>query len=120
MHEGVLRACELDPVLKSLLLGLKGCDIGHHAVLQMIHIALLIFCELFDESLKGFSSLSLSRCRSSTEELSDTILEDLVDEILVAKGLLLLSVLSNHAHDFRQTVGIVNSHFDACERFSLV
>ena len=86
----------------------------------MIHVALLIFCELFDESLKGFSSLSLSRGRSTTKELSDTILEDLVDEILVAKGLLLLSVLSDHAHDFTQTVGIVNSHFDACERFSLV
>ena len=76
----------------------------------MIHVLLLVSREIFDKALEWLSCLSLRWLRTSTKELGNTILKDLIDEILLTKCFFLFCVLSNDGHYFRKTVGIVDSH----------
>jgi len=66
----------------------------------VLHVLFLVACELLDELLVGFTRLGLRRLLPSAEELGDTVLQNLVDEVLVAESFLLFRVLPNHAHYF--------------------
>ena len=86
----------------------------------MVHIPLLILCELLDKPLERFSCFSLGRARAPTKELSDTILQNLINEVLVTECFLFLRVLSDDAHDFTETVRVIDRHFHSCQRLSFV
>ena len=86
----------------------------------MFHISLLIIREILDESLEWLSSFWLSRARPSAEELSDAVLQNLIDKVLVAKRLFLLSVLPYNTHDLTETIRVVNRHFHPGKWLSFV
>ena len=52
--------------------------------------------------------------------MGDTILENLVDEILVAKCFLLLSMLADDTHDLTQAIRVIDRHFYPSERLRLI
>jgi hypothetical protein len=119
VDKDVLGACQLDAVVDCFLLLFKGYGVGHHLVLQELHEALLVLRKLLDETLEGIPDLGLGGLASTAEELRYAVLQNFVDEVLVAKGLLLLSVLADHAHQFAEAVGVVDGHLDARQRFRL-
>ena len=57
--ERILRHSELNAVGKGLLLTLERHRVIHHDFLQVVHVPLLVLCELLDEALEGISRLSL-------------------------------------------------------------
>ena len=119
-NKSVLRHRQLDLIAQCLLLGLKCDYVQHHCILQMVHIPLLILGELLDKPLERLSCFSLGRARAPSKELSDTILQNLIYEVLVTKRFLFLRVLSDDAHDLTETVRVVDRHFDSCQRLSFV
>ena len=56
------------------MLSLESNQVIHHAILQVVHVPLLVTIELTNEALEGFTRLSLSRLRTSTKVLSYTVL----------------------------------------------
>ena len=70
----------------------------------MVHVSLLILRKLLDKSLERFPCLCLSRAGPPAKELSDTVLQNLVDKVLVAKRLLLFCVLPYDTHDLTETI----------------
>jgi len=100
VHQCVLIYSEFDPVTECFLLSLKLDEIARHNVLQVLHVLFLVARKLLDEPLEGFTRLGLRRLLPSAEELGNTVLEDLIYEVLVAESLLLFRVLPNHAHYF--------------------
>ena len=120
MHKCVLRHCKFDSIRERLLLGLELNDVVHHAFLQVAHEYLLILCELLDEALERLSRLSLRGLRPSAEKLRNTVLQYLVDEILVTKCFLLLCMLTYDAHDLTEAVWVINRHFYSSQRLSLM
>ena len=120
VNECVLGARQLDAVLQGLLLYFECDNVGHHGILQVLHVLLLRLAELLDETLERLTSFGLSRLGASTKEASYAVLEDLVDEVLVTKGLLLFGVLANDTHDLTEAVRIVDRHLDAGQRLRFV
>ena len=57
---------------------------------------------------------------ASAKKARDAVLENLVDEVLVSKGLFLLGVLADDAHYLAQAVRIVDCHLNSCQRFRLI
>lgn len=118
MNKGILGDRKLDTILQRPLLGLQDQNVLHHLTLEALHILLLACRELFDELLERLASFGLCRPGTSSEELGDAVLQDLVDEVLVAKRLFLLRVLSDHAHDLAQTVRIIDGHLEPSQGLS--
>ena len=79
----------------------------------MIHVLLLVFIELSNEALEGFSRLGLRRLRATTKVLSYAVLQDLVDEVRVTKRLLLFGMLPYDTHKLTETILVIDSHFGA-------
>ena len=120
VNQRVLRNCQLDAIRDRLLLSLELDGVAHHAVLQEVHVPLLILRKLLNEALEGLSRLCLRRLGATAEELCDTILQYLVDEVLIAEGFLLLRVLANDTHDLTETVRVIYGHLDSRQWLSLV
>jgi hypothetical protein len=115
VYEFTLLGCQNNAVVHRLILALKCKNILKERHLKLLHIAHLILGKLLDEPLETFSCLSLCRLGPSTKERSNTILENLVDKVLVTKGFFLFCVLSDDTHNLTETVRIVNRHFHPCQ-----
>ena len=111
MHECVLRDSHLYSVADCLLLRLEGNKVIHHTLLQVVHVSLLVPVELTNEALEGLARLSLSGLRAATKVLSDTVLQDLIDEVRVSKRLFFLGVLPDDTHELAEAILVIDSHF---------
>ena len=111
VHKRVLCHSKLYSVADCLVLGLESDQVIHHTILKMVHVSLLVPIELTNEALEGLSSLSLSGLRTTTKVLSNTVLQDLIDEVRVTKRLLLFGVLPDYTHELTETILVIDSHF---------
>ena len=107
VHKAVKFSYQVEPIYHSTLLSPQQEDVAEETCLQVHVVLLLLLRKLLDKSLERFTRLSLCGSRAASKELSDTILKDLVDEVLITEGLLFLSVLANHAHNLAQAVRVV-------------
>ena len=119
-YKRVLGHGELDSVAQRSLLRLERNHISHQCILEKIHVSLLIFCKLLDEPLERFPCFSLGGAGPTTEELRDTVLQNLIYEVLVSECLLLFGVLPNYAHDLTQAIRVIYRHFYSGQRLRFV
>ena len=80
---------------------------------------MLVPVELTDEALEGLTRLSLSGLRAATKVLSNTVLQDLINEVGVSKRLFFLGVLPDDTHELAEAILVINSHFVAFKRLCL-
>ena len=83
----------------------------------MVHVALLVLRESFDELLEGVAGLQLA---TPAEIGGDTALKDFIHKVWLPEGSLFFGVLADDAHDLAETVGVVDGHFDPGQRLSLL
>ena len=97
VDQGALADSHLDSFTEYLLLRLQCDGVGHERILLTVHVSLHVSCVCLDKLLETVSSFSLCFL---AEALTNAVLQDFVDEILLAECFLLLSMLANYTHDF--------------------